>query len=102
MKNDGDKGDRQSPSPVSDLHSQDAPASPRITLVRNALHAVMALIALLAVATSIPHWGGSNFPVLSLVIYVAGMVFIAMPLCLFYEALLQSQQRRGGHGGVGV
>jgi len=102
MKNDGDKGERHSPNPVSHLQSHDAPASPRITLVRNALHAVIAAIALLAIATSIPHWGGSNFPVLSLVIYVAGMVFIAMPLCLFYEALLQSQQRGIGNRGVGV
>ena len=101
MKNDGDKGDRR-PNPVSDRPSNDAPASPRITLVRSALHAVIAVIALLAFATSIPHWGGDNFPVLSLVIYVAGMVFIAMPLCLFYEALLKSQQERTGHHGLSV
>ena len=37
MNNDGDKGDH-SPNPVSDRPSNDAPASPRITLVRSALH----------------------------------------------------------------
>lgn len=91
MKNDGDKGDH---SPTPDRQMRHAPASPRITLVRSALHAVIAVIAIAALATSIPHWGSDNFPVLSLVIYVAGMVFIAMPLCLCYEALLKSQQER--------
>jgi hypothetical protein len=92
MKNDGDKGGH---SPVHDPQTpDDAPASQRIALVRSALHAVIAVIALLAIGTSIPHWGGDEFPVMSLVIYVAGMVFIAMPLCLCYEALLKSQQER--------
>jgi hypothetical protein len=86
MNNDRDKGNL-SPAP-------DPASSPRITLVRSALHAVIAVIALLAIGTSIPHWGGDEFPVMSLVIYVAGMVFIAMPLCLGYEALLKSQQER--------
>jgi uncharacterized membrane protein YhhN len=86
MNNDRDKGNL-SPAP-------DPASSPRITLVRSALHAVIAVIALVALTTSIPHWGSDNFPVLSLVIYVAGMVFIAMPLCLGYEALLKSQQER--------
>ncbi|KIQ21871.1 hypothetical protein RT97_26675 [Variovorax paradoxus] len=98
MKNDGDKGDH-SPVPVSDRQTYDPPASQRITRVRSVLHAVIAVIALLAIGTSIPHWGGDEFPVMSLVIYVAGMVFIAMPLCLCYEALLKSyteqQQMRG-------
>ncbi len=86
MNNDGDKGDL-SPAP-------DPASSPRITLVRSALHVVIAVIALVALATSIPHWGGDEFPVMSLVIYVAGMVFIAMPLCLCYEALLKSYAAR--------
>jgi hypothetical protein len=86
MNNDRDKGNL-SPAP-------DPASSPRITFVRSALHAVIAVIALLAIGTSIPHWGGDEFPVMSLVIYVAGMVFIAMPLCLGYEALLKSQQER--------
>lgn len=95
MKNDGDKGDHR---PVHGRQTHDAPASPRIALVRSALHAVIAVIALLALGTSIPHWGGEHFPVLSLVIYVAGMVFIAMPLCLFYEALLKSSaEQRSQH-----
>jgi putative Ca2+/H+ antiporter (TMEM165/GDT1 family) len=94
MKNDGDKGDL-SPAP-------DPASSPRITFVRSALHVVIAVIALAALATSIPHWGGDEFPVMSLVIYVAGMVFIAMPLCLLYEALLKSQQERTGNRGWSV
>ncbi|KQW55890.1 hypothetical protein [Variovorax sp. Root411] len=99
MNNDGDKGDH---SPVHERQTHDAPASPRITFVRSVLHTVIAVIALLAIATSIPHWGGDNFPVLSLVIYVAGMVFIAMPLCLFYEALLKSQAERTAGRSWGV
>jgi len=94
MKNDGDKG-TLGPAP-------DPASSPRITLVRSALHAAIAVIALVALATSIPHWGSDNFPVLSLVIYVAGMVFVAMPLCLCYEALLKSQQERTGNRGWSV
>ena len=99
MKNDGDKGGH---SPVHDGQMHDAPTSSRIALVRSALHVVIAVVALLAIATSIPHWGGDNFPVLSLVIYVAGMVFIAMPLCLCYEALLKSQQEHNASRSWGI
>ena len=99
MKNDGDKGGH---SPVHDGQMHDAPTSSRIALVRGALHVVIAVVALLAIATSIPHWGGDNFPVLSLVIYVAGMVFIAMPLCLCYEALLKSQQEHNASRSWGI
>lgn len=91
MKNDGDKG---SHSPATDRQTSSLRAPARITLVRSVLHAVIAVIALAALATSIPHWGGDEFPVMSLVIYVAGMVFVAMPLCLCYEALLKSQAER--------
>ena len=61
--------------------------------MRYALEGVIAIIALGAAFASIPYWGGADFPVTSLVIYVAGMVFIAMPLCLYYESLLQSQRQ---------
>lgn len=91
MNNDGDKGEH---SPAADRQASSPPASARIALVRSALHAVIAAVALAALATSIPHWGGNEFPVMSLVIYVAGMVFVAMPLCLCYEALLKSQAER--------
>ncbi|GAA4359144.1 hypothetical protein GCM10023165_54890 [Variovorax defluvii] len=60
------------------------------TWTRHVLTAVIAIIALGAAAASIPYWDGPTFPVTSLVIYVAGMVFVAMPLCLLYEALLKS------------
>ena len=66
------------------------------TWMRHALTAVIALIALGA-AASIPYWDGPGFPVTSLVIYVAGMVFVAMPLCLLYEALLKSHHEHVAH-----
>jgi hypothetical protein len=99
MNNDGDKGDH---SPAADRQTSSPPASARITLVRSAMHAVIAAVALAALAASIPHWGGNEFPVMSLVIYVAGMVFVAMPLCLCYEALLKSQAERGAGRSWGV
>jgi hypothetical protein len=61
--------------------------------MRYALEGVIGIIALGAALASIPYWGGADFPLTSLVIYVAGMVFIAMPLCLYYESLLQSQRQ---------
>jgi hypothetical protein len=64
--------------------------------MRYALEGVIGIIALGAALASIPYWGGADFPLTSLVIYVAGMVFIAMPLCLYYESLLQSQQEHPG------
>ena len=30
----------------------------------------------------------------SLIIYVAGMVFVAMPLCMYYEVLLKVHEER--------
>jgi hypothetical protein len=86
----GDKGD---------LGNGFAPAATRerwTTCMRYALEGVIAIIALGAALASIPYWGGADFPVTSLVIYVAGMVFVAMPLCLYYESLLQSQQEHPG------
>ena len=75
MKRDGDKG------------------AARIALMRSALRIVIAIIAGIAAVASIPYWGGEHFPVTSLVIYVAGMVFVAMPLCLYYESLLESRDQ---------
>jgi len=57
-----------------------------------ALKTVIALIAIGAAAASIPYWERADFPVTSLIIYVAGMVFIAMPLCLYYESLLKAHE----------
>ena len=67
------------------------------TWIRHALTAVTALIALGAAAASIPYWDVPTFPVTSLVIYVTGMVFVAMPLCLLYEALLKTHHEHVAH-----
>lgn len=75
MKKDGDKG------------------AARIAFMRSALRIVIAIIAGIAAVASIPYWGGAHFPVTSLVIYVAGMVFVTMPLCLYYESLLESRNK---------
>jgi hypothetical protein len=91
MNNDGDKGDY---SPVTQRQPYGPTGFSRIALVRSTLQTAIAAVALVAIAASIPHWGSDSFPVLSLVIYVAGMVFVAMPLCLCYEALLESQAAR--------
>ncbi|MCR8957118.1 hypothetical protein M0765_005000 [Variovorax sp. S2] len=65
--------------------------------MRNALRCVIAAIAAGAAVASIPYWGGDDFPLMGLIVYVAGMVFIAMPLCLYYESLLQSHEERVEH-----
>ena len=57
-----------------------------------ALKTVIALIAIGAAAAAIPHWERADFPLTSLIVYVAGMVFIAMPLCLYYESLLEAHR----------
>ena len=92
MDNDGDKGeselDRQQYDPLGYL---------RTTFLRNALKGVSAVIAAGAAVASIPYWGGADFPVTSLIIYVAGMGFVTMPLCLYYESLLKSHQERVAH-----
>ena len=90
MDDDGDKGEC---SPV-DGQKYDPPGYSRTTFLRNALQCVIAVIATGALAASIPYWGSDDFPLMSLIIYVAGMVFIAMPLCLYYESLLQSHRER--------
>ncbi|MBB3642653.1 MULTISPECIES: hypothetical protein [Variovorax] len=90
MKRVGDKGESLREFPESSRTSA-PPGLSRIALTRGALRGTIALIAGLALVASIPYWGGMHFPVTSLVIYVAGMVFVAMPLCLYYESLLMAQ-----------
>lgn len=91
MKKDGDKGENLSSFPEGSRTSA-PPGLSRIAFMRGALRGTIALIAGIAAVASIPYWGGEHFPVTSLVIYVAGMVFVAMPLCLYYESLLQAQE----------
>jgi membrane-bound acyltransferase YfiQ involved in biofilm formation len=93
MHDDGDKGECS----MLDRQKYDPPGYSRTTFLRHALLCVMAVIAAGAVLASIPYWGGGDFPLMSLIIYVAGMVFVAMPLCLYYEARLQSHQERVAH-----
>ncbi|MDR6534786.1 hypothetical protein [Variovorax soli] len=86
MDHDGDKGGKGEGPRIEC-------AGDRWTLFMGwALKTVIALIAVGAAAASVPYWERADFPVTSLVIYVAGMVFIAMPLCLYYEALLRTRQ----------
>lgn len=77
-----------------DGRTYDPPGYLRVRLLRHALTTVMALIGLGALAVSVPYWDGSGFPVPSLVVYVAGMVFVTMPLCMYYESLLLSHRQR--------
>lgn len=81
MDHDGDKGD-------------DRPGHLRAAFTGRALKAVIAIIAIGAAAASIPYWGSADFPVMSLIIYVAGMVFVAMPLCMYHELLLKAHEER--------
>jgi len=100
MNEHGDKGGRSDTAP-QDRSAGDAPPGDetRIAWMRGALRAAIALVAAIAAAASIPYWGGDDFPIASLVIYVAGMVFVAMPLCLYYESLLQARERRKTRNG---
>lgn len=93
MNEHGDKGGRNT---ASDRPADDAPQGDetRIAWLRGAFRAAIAVVAAIAAAASVPHWGGDSFPIASLVIYVAGMVFVAMPLGLYYESLLQAHERR--------
>jgi hypothetical protein len=93
MDDNGDKCE----DPQQDCQRYDPRGYQQTTWMRHLLTAVIAVIALGAAAASIPHWGGAGFPVTSLVIYVAGMVFVAMPLCLLYEALLKSHHDHVAH-----
>lgn len=89
MKRDGDKDEGL---PQEGPRAFAPPGLSRIAFMRGAFRGAITLIAGLAAVASIPYWGGMHFPVASLVIYVAGMVFVAMPLCLYYESLLQAQE----------
>ena len=51
--------------------------------------AVILLVAGAALVAAYPCLSNADFPVASLVIYSAGMVFISMPLCLLYESALK-------------
>ena len=93
MHDDGDKGECSR----LDRQKYDPPGYSRTTFLHNALRCVIAAIAAGAAAASVPYWGGDDFPLVGLIVYVAGMVFIAMPLCLYYESLLQSHQERVEH-----
>ena len=53
------------------------------------LKVVIALIALVAIAASVPALSRADFPLASLLIYTIGMAFVAMPLCLYHELLLK-------------
>ncbi|UVH58416.1 hypothetical protein NWF24_03105 [Variovorax paradoxus] len=94
MKKDGDKGKRLQSlqSFAQGPRTYAPPGLSRIAFMRGALRGVITLIAISAAVASIPYWDDMQFPVTSLVIYVAGMVFVAMPLCLYYESLLMAQQ----------
>ncbi len=91
-----DNGDKFEETP-RDCQRYDPRGYQQTTWMRHVLTAVIAVIALGAAAASIPHWDGASFPVTSLVIYVAGMVFVAMPLCLLYEALLKTHHAHVAH-----
>ena len=93
MDDNGDKCD----DTRQDCQHYDPRGYQQTTWMRHVLTAVIAIIALGAAAASIPYWDGPTFPVTSLVIYVAGMVFVAMPLCLLYEALLKSHHEHVAH-----
>ncbi len=90
MHDDGDKGECS----MLDRQKYDPPGYSRTTFLRHALQCVIAVIAAGALFASIPYWGGDDFPLMGLIVYVAGMVFVAMPLCMYYEALLQAHQAR--------
>ncbi|MDM0114199.1 hypothetical protein QTI66_18745 [Variovorax sp. J22R133] len=64
----------------------------RTTFMGRALKAVMAIITIAAVLACIPYRDGADFPMMGLLIYVIGMAFVTMPLCLWYEWLLKVHQ----------
>ncbi|RST56044.1 hypothetical protein [Variovorax sp. MHTC-1] len=94
MDHDGDKGDDRSEDSSPEREGHDRPGYQRAAFMGRALKAVIAIIAVGAAAASIPYWGSADFPVTSLIVYVAGMVFVAMPLCMYYEVLLKVHEER--------
>jgi hypothetical protein len=97
MAHDGDKGDHGSEDSSPEREVIDRPGYLRAAIMGYALKAAIAVIAIGAALASIPYWGGAEFPVTSLVIYVAGMVFIAMPLCVYCESLQKMHEERVAH-----
>jgi hypothetical protein len=97
MDRDGDKGDDRSEDSSREREGFDRPGYLRAACMGRALKTVIAIIAIGAAAASIPYWGSADFPVTSLIIYVAGMVFVAMPLCVYYESLLKVHEERVAH-----
>lgn len=85
MQNNGDKRATTRANEERD----DSSLGARAAFCGRALKAVIALIALAAVAASVPALARADFPLTSLLIYAIGMGFIAMPLCLYYELLLK-------------
>src|SRR4051812_22697094 len=78
MDDDGDKGEDP-----QDRAKYDPSGYLRTTFMSKVLKSVIALIAIGAAGASFPHWESADFPVTSLIVYVAGMVFVAMPLCVY-------------------
>ena len=66
--------------------------------IRWALRVVILLVAGAALAAAYPCLRSADFPVASLIIYSAGMVFISMPLCLLYESALKVHELTVANG----
>ncbi|RZL86193.1 MAG: hypothetical protein EOP82_30880 [Variovorax sp.] len=96
MDDGGDKSDRngKGESSPQERTTYDPAGYSRTTWMHHVLWAAIAVITLGALAASIPSWGSTDFPVASLIIYVAGMVFVTMPLCLCYESMLKAHEAR--------
>lgn len=77
-----------------DARSCDPQGYRRTTLMRRTLQCVIALIVAGAAFASIPYWESPDFPLMSLLVYVIGMGFVTMPLCMYYEWLCQAHARR--------
>lgn len=91
MHRDGDKRAKS----AGDESGRDDPLGfRRAALCGRALKAVMALIAVAALAASVPALLRADFPLASLLIYVIGMAFITMPLMLYHEYLLKLHQEQ--------
>jgi len=84
MQNNGDK--RATMRAKEEL---DGSLAARAAFCGRALKVVIALVALIALAASVPALSRADFPLASLLIYALGMGFIAMPLCLYHELLLK-------------
>ncbi|MDM0076010.1 hypothetical protein QTH90_16515 [Variovorax sp. J2P1-59] len=82
----------------SDRERCDPQGFRRTTRLREILRVVTLLVAGVALVASIPCLSNASFPVTSLIIYTAGMVFITMPLCLIYESSLQVHELTVAHG----